>query len=132
MGPYHLGASGQAANRRRSSRFVDALEKTAEAERIADFERKEENRRREEARSRCEEEQAGRKREVEKGPHLEEQAIRWSRARIVSDYLAALGSTLRSCTEPASPEIEEWFRWSETSVQRLCPIRSNSFGPPPE
>jgi len=51
---------------------------------------------------------------------------------MVSDYLAALGSTLRSYTEPASPGIEESFRWSETYVQRLCPIRSNSFGPPPE
>lgn len=111
--------------------FVDALEQTAEAERIADLERKEENRRREEARRRWEEEQARRKREFEKGRHLGEQAIRWSRARMVSDYLAALGSTLRSYTEPASPEIEEWFRWSETYVQRRCPIRSNSFGPPP-
>lgn len=115
-------------NRNHLAEFVDALEKIAEAERIADLERKEENRRWEEARRRCAEEQARRKREVEKERHLEEQALRWSRATIVSDYLAALGSTLRSYTEPASPEIEEWFRWSETYVQRLCPIRSNSFG----
>ena len=47
---------------------------------------------------------------------------------MVSDYLAALGSTLRSRTEPPNPEIE--LRWGETYVQRLCPIGSNSYGPP--
>ena len=49
---------------------------------------------------------------------------------MVSNYLAALGSTLRSRTEPPNPEIEEWLRWGETYVQRLCPIGSNSYGPP--
>ena len=42
----------------------------------------------EKKRGRWEEEQARQKREAEKGRHLEEQAIRWSRARMVSDYLS--------------------------------------------
>ena len=27
-------------------------------------------------------------------------------------------------------EIEQWIRWGESYVQRLCPIGSNSYGPP--
>jgi hypothetical protein len=109
--------------------FVDALEKTAETERIADLERKEENRRWEEARRRWEEEQARRKREAEKGRRLEEQAVQWSKARVVSDYLAGLTSVLRARAEPPAPEIEEWLRWNENYVRRLCPISSDSYGP---
>jgi len=49
---------------------------------------------------------------------------------MVSDYLAALDSMLGSRSDPSNPEIEQWIRWGESYVQRLCPIGSNSYGPP--